>query len=89
MKSLFLIPLLALCSCTSTNVQTPTITLKRVSFMQKVAIPELTIATNGTATLQGYSNDGGAAAMAEVFKGMATIMEKLAQGGVKGLKGGL
>ena len=46
-------------ACTQTRVSSPTWSLSRVSFLQQVAIPQLTIGTNGTADLRGYANDGG------------------------------
>lgn len=45
--------------CTSTKVSTPFWSMERQSFLQRVEVPQLTISTNGTATLSGYRNDGG------------------------------
>jgi len=63
--------------------------LDRLSSGQAVQLQGLEFNTNGTFSLGGYANDGGAATMAELFRGMAVIMESLAKGGVKGMKGGL
>ena len=57
--TLLLIAAALLCGCTSTKVSTPFWTMERRSFLQRVEVPQLTISTNGTATLSGYKNDGG------------------------------
>ena len=65
MKRLFALgAVVALCGCTRTKVATPFWTMERSSFLQRVEVPQLTIATNGTATLSGYKNDGGNEALA-------------------------
>lgn len=63
--------------------------LDRLSSGQTVQFSGLEFNTNGTFKVGGYANDGGAATMAELFKGLAALMEKLAEGSAKGLKGGL
>jgi len=45
--------------CTQTKVTAPTWGLSRITFLQQVQVPQLTIGTNGTAELKGYANDGG------------------------------
>ena len=50
---------LALAGCTQTKVTSPTWGMSRLSILQKVEIPQLTVGTNGTAELRGYTNDGG------------------------------
>lgn len=57
--TLALLAALALCGCTKTKVSTPFWSMERTSLFQKVEVPQLTISTNGTATLSGYRNDGG------------------------------
>lgn len=67
--------------------------LDRLSSGQAVQLQGLEFNTNGTFSLGGYANDGGAATMAVFFKGMSDLFSQLAEamakGGVKGLKGGL
>lgn len=57
--------LLLACGCTTTDIDTPTWKLHRISFMQKLEIPKVTIGTNG-ATLEGYKNDGGSDGVAKI-----------------------
>ena len=57
---------LAALGCTSTTIETPTLKLRRLSFLQRVEIPKLTMATNGAVTLQGYKTDGGSDAAAAI-----------------------
>jgi hypothetical protein len=52
--------------CTHTTVETPTLKLSRISFLQRVEIPGLAVSTNGTITLTGYTNEGGADAAAKI-----------------------
>jgi|SRR6185436_2324632 len=67
--------------------------LDRLSSGQAVQLQGLEFNTNGTFSLGGYANDGGAATMAVFLKGMAELLkeaaEGMAKGGVKGMKGGL
>lgn len=63
---LLLAAALVVCGCTRTKISTPFWTMERSSFMQRVAVPQLTITTNGTATLSGYQNDGGNEAAANI-----------------------
>jgi len=67
--------------------------LDRLSSGQTVQLQGLEFNTNGTFSLGGYANDGGASTMAVFFKGMSDLFSQLAEamakGGVKGLKGGL
>lgn len=67
--------------------------LDRLSVGQAVQLQGLEFNTNGTFSLGGYANDGGAATMAIFFQGMSDLFknlaEGLAKGGVKGMKGGL
>lgn len=59
--------LLLLCAgCTQTVVTTPTWTLRRTSVLQRMEVPLVRVATNGTVTLRGYRTDGGADAAATV-----------------------
>lgn len=61
---------LAFAGCTKTSVTTPTWSLERTSIFQKTEIPALTISTNGTVALKGYSNDGGNEALGSLLKAM-------------------
>src|SRR4030095_4116929 len=67
--------------------------LDRLSSGQTVQLQGLEFNTNGTFSLGGYANDGGAATMAVFFKGMSDLFSQLAEamakGGIKGMKGGL
>lgn len=68
--------------CTSTKIDRKAdgaMTLRRTSFFQKLEIPGATVATNGTWTLKGYSNDGGAASLEGIARGAA-------EGAAKGAK---
>lgn len=66
-KHTFLAVLLAgLTGCTVTKVTTPTWTLRRVSFLQRLEIPLVQVTTNGTVTLQGYATDGGVDAATKI-----------------------
>jgi hypothetical protein len=58
--------LLLAAGCTRTSIKTPTWSMDRVSFFQRVEVPTMSIATNGTATLRGYRNDGGSEAAAAI-----------------------
>lgn len=51
--------LVFLSGCTSTTVTSPTFTLKRVSLLQRLEMADVSLSTNGTATLKGYKTDGG------------------------------
>lgn len=51
----------------------------RLSFLQRVEMPEVEVETNGTVRLKGYRNDGGAKAAAEIARGAA-------RGAVEGMK---
>ena len=53
--------------------------INRSSFLQKLDIPGATVATNGTWTLKGYSNDGGSQALEGILKAAA-------EGAAKGAK---
>ena len=53
-------------ACTVTRVKTPHWEMTRTSFLQKVGIPSLAVATNGTVELRGYKNDGGTEAAAAI-----------------------
>lgn len=53
--------------------------INRSSLFQKLDIPGATVSSNGTWTLKGYSNDGGAATA-------ATLLEAAVAGAVKGAK---
>ena len=53
--------------------------INRSSLFQKLEIPGATVATNGTWTLKGYSNDGGAASLEGIARGAA-------EGAAKGAK---
>lgn len=54
-----LLAALTLCGCTVTEIQSDTWTMRRRSFLQRMDIAEVTVGTNGMATLRGYKNDGG------------------------------
>lgn len=58
--------LLLLAGCTTTAVKTEQWELKRTSFLQKLDIPSVSIAPDGTATLTGYKTDGGSEAVAVI-----------------------
>ncbi len=64
--TLALLAALALCGCTVTEIQSDTWTMKRRSFLQRMDIAEVTVGTNGMATLRGYKNDGGNEAAANI-----------------------
>lgn len=48
-----------LCGCTVTKISSGSWSMERKSFLQRMDIGEVTIATNGTARLSGYKSDGG------------------------------
>ena len=77
MKLLLL--LFLLCGCTYTSFNPSTGTFKRLSILQKVEVPHLTITTNGTVTLKGYANDGGGEAT-------GVIVGHAVEGVVRGMK---
>ena len=54
------------CTVTRMRVTPEGWELRRVSFLQRVEMPQVNIGSNGTATLQGYRNDGGADAAAKI-----------------------
>ena len=56
--------LLYLTGCTSTQFSSDHFKLSRVSLFQQVQAQTVTINADGTATLSGYGNDGGASAVA-------------------------
>lgn len=66
MKSILPIILTILTGCTQTVVTTPNWTLRRTSVLQRMEVPLVHVATNGTVTLRGYRTDGGADAAATV-----------------------
>lgn len=72
MKCLMLLPLL-LAGCTMTEVSTSTWSLRRVSFLQRVDIPDVTIATNGMASMRGYRTDGGNEALARGLQVLSAL----------------
>ena len=49
--------------CTQTRITTPKWSLTRTSFLQRVDVPRITVLTDGSIEVEGYSNDGGNAAM--------------------------
>lgn len=51
----------------------------RISFMQRIEMPEVEVLTNGTVRLLGYRSDGGSDAAAK-------IAGAVAEGTVKGMK---
>jgi hypothetical protein len=66
-----------LTSCTTTTVTSPNgWQMHRVSFLQKVEIPELVIATNGTVSLRGYANSGGGDAIGSVVSNAVSAAVK-------------
>ena len=67
MRILPLFLLVAFTGCTLTSVETAGLKVRRVSFLQRVEVPSLALATNGTVTLQGYANDGGGEATGVVL----------------------
>lgn len=82
MKKYFWLAVLVVFSgCTVTKIKTPGWELNRTSFLQKVEIPRVTVGPDGTATLEGYKNDGGndavaaitAAAVSAAIKSVAPI----------------
>lgn len=76
MKSLYLLIPILLLGCTKTQYKD----FKRVSLcLQRAEFTEVSISTNGTVTLKGYKNDGGA-------ESMALIAGAAAEGAVRGMK---
>jgi len=65
-RTLILIGAVILTGCTVTHVRTDKWELRRNSFLQRQEIPFVQIATNGTATLQGYKTDGGNEALGAI-----------------------
>ena len=65
-----------LSGCTQTRITTPTWSLTRVSFLQRTEVPQITVLTDGSIEVQGYSNDGGNAAI-------GAIVEAAIRGAVK------
>lgn len=57
-----------LTGCTSTTITVTSTgwTMKRTSFLQKVEIPKIKVATNGVLTVEGYKSDGGNEAAAAI-----------------------
>lgn len=73
----------ALCAgCTSTKVTVEggKWTMDRRSFLQRLDIPHVTVATNGTAELTGYVNDGGNEALANIIKAAVEAAVKAGKG---------
>jgi len=54
--------------CTTTTFKSATFELRRTSFLQQVQAQSVTINADGTASMTGYGNDGGAAATAAVVQ---------------------
>jgi len=70
---------LATTGCTFTKVSRKpdgSWAIRRVSFLQKVEIPEVEIGTNGTTLLRGYRSDGGNQAAAAVTEAAVTAAIK-------------
>jgi len=62
----WLIAAVGLAGCTTTSVKTEQWELRRTSFLQKLEIPSVTIAPDGTAVMTGYKTDGGSEAAAAI-----------------------
>ena len=58
--------LCGLTGCTSTTVTTPAFTVKRTSFLQRLEMADVSLSTNGTASMKGYKTDGGNEAAAAI-----------------------
>lgn len=67
-----------LSGCTSTHVKTDTWELKRTSFLQKIEIPAVEIAPDGTTKLAGYTTDGGSEATAAIVNAAVSAAVKAA-----------
>lgn len=66
-RFLLAVCLAAVCSgCTVTKIKTEKWELRRTSFLQRLEIPSVTIAPDGTAVLTGYKTDGGTEAAAAI-----------------------
>lgn len=69
MKTVLLIAAaVAVSGCTQTKIKTPTWSLTRVSFLQRTEVPQITVLTDGSIEVQGYSNDGGNAAIGAIVE---------------------
>lgn len=68
-----LIPILAvlLCGCTVTEFSPDTRAFKRTSFLQRAEFGKLIVKPDGSVTLEGYKNDGGAQSLEAVARGAA------------------
>lgn len=73
---LILVLILACTGCTLTRIQTPQLTLRRFSFLQRVEIPRVEMNTNGMITMTGYKNDGGNEAAAGIISAAVTAAIK-------------
>ena len=54
--------------CTQTRITTPTWSLTRTSVLQRTEVPQITVLTDGSIEVQGYSNDGGNAAVSAIVE---------------------
>lgn len=75
LKNLWWLLIILLMGCTVTDLTTEKWHIHRVSFLQRMEIPEVTIETNGTAILKGYKSDGGSDVAAAVTR--AAVSEAL------------
>jgi hypothetical protein len=65
MKSAIAIAAMMLAAgCTQTKIKTPTWSLTRTSVLQSTAVPKITVLSDGSIEVEGYSNDGGDGAIA-------------------------
>ncbi len=64
MRTFLFLAAVCLCGCTVTRFSSGQWELERRSFLQRVELGRVSIATNGTASLDGYKNDGGNEALA-------------------------
>lgn len=77
MKTVLLIAAaVAVSGCTQTKITTPTWSLTRTSVLQRTEVPQITVLTDGSIEVKGYSNDGGNAAV-------SAIVEAAIRGAVK------
>lgn len=70
-KTLVMLTAVLLCGCTVTEFSPDTRAFKRTSFLQRAEFGKLIVKPDGSVTLEGYKNDGGAATMEAVARGAA------------------
>jgi hypothetical protein len=71
--------LLLQAGCTVTRITTDHWSIRRMSFLQRLEIPEVEFGSNGVAILRGYRSDGGNQAAAAITAAAVTAAIKSAK----------